>query len=180
MPTDMTFGPGGDLYVSCFKSHEIRRFSKDGVYRGVFASNIDSPLGLVWGECGSQKMELFVVSTAYNAVYRVTPQGKSTAVDSTRVGKDILVVRFSPHTGDMFVSGSDGLHMYACNDDNVAYKGKFRQSTVKEPSFFGWASMDDVVVTNPVRSVSQNRGRQNIAVCYIFQYITLYWNRVPH
>ena len=103
-PVGLTFGPGGDLFVSDFGSDSILRYSLDGTFIGVFA-NVSFPIMGAFGPDGN----FYVSSAGDNAVEKF--DGVTGAFISQVVPTDALMavdgIRFGPD-GNLYVADSLG------------------------------------------------------------------------
>ena len=101
-PVGLTFGPGGDLFVSDFGSDSILRYSLDGTFLGVFA-NVSFPIMGAFGPDGN----FYVSSAGDNAVEKF--DGVTGAFISQVVPTDTLMetdgIRFGPD-GYLYVADS--------------------------------------------------------------------------
>src|SRR6202158_3875479 len=101
-PIGLTFGPGGDLFVSDFGSDSILQYSLDGTFIGVFA-NVSFPIMGAFGPDGN----FYVSSAGDNAVEKF--DGVTGAFISQVVPANTLLetdgIRFGPD-GFLYVADS--------------------------------------------------------------------------
>ena len=144
VPYDVTFGTGGDLFVTSNGTHEVLRYDGiTGAFEGAFASGggMGSPTGLKFGTDG----DLFVSSIATQSVLRY--DGVTGAFEGVFASGGLLGpfgLAFGP-AGDLFVAdGSSQSNIVRYDGVTGAYEGNFAvNGGLLHPTFLAFTP-DDV------------------------------------
>ena len=101
-PTDMVFGPHGDLFVASSMSQEVLRFSRDGLPLDSIGSDtgLQDPRGLAFAPDG----HLWVSSYGTDEVLEFDPSGVLVGVHGVGSLDGPEGLAFSPHTGRLYVA----------------------------------------------------------------------------
>ena len=101
-PTDMAFGPHGDLFVASSISQEVLRFGRDGLPLDSIGggSGLQDPRGLAFAPDG----HLWVSSYGTDEVLEFDPSGVLVGVHGGGSLDGPEGLAFSPHTGRLYVA----------------------------------------------------------------------------
>ena len=114
-PAFTAWGPDGNLYVTCFESNTIHRYSKDGLDLGVFVSEgLSEPEGIAFDATGN----LYVANYDFPGnIMRYDSNGNSMGVFATGLGSTREIAFDSQ--GNLYAIQSDPKQIWKISPDGT-------------------------------------------------------------